>query len=204
MPFCAWCGNPVSAVSYTPCPRCGNPTNGSQRPATPAGGANTAGIVVAIIVGVFVVVAIIGILAAIAIPNMLTAMQRARQKRTMADLQTIATLVESYATDHNYYPKASNLSELEQELKPTYTKTIPQKDGWESDIRYECWSSTDTTTQCDQYGVASSASDKRFEHESLKDYPRGETTHFDCDIVFSNGAFVQYPERVISSRGGSR
>jgi len=43
------------------------------------------------LIELLIVVAIIGILAAIAIPNLLTAMQRARQKRSMADMRTIAT-----------------------------------------------------------------------------------------------------------------
>src|SRR5436309_760920 len=43
------------------------------------------------LIELLIVVAIIGILAAIAIPNLLTAMQRSKQKRTMADMRTIAT-----------------------------------------------------------------------------------------------------------------
>src|SRR3989442_2085943 len=54
-----------------------------------------------------IVVAIIGILAAIAIPNLLTAMQRARQKRSMADMRTIATAWESRATETNNYTAAA-------------------------------------------------------------------------------------------------
>ena len=39
------------------------------------------------LIELLIVVAIIGILAAIAIPNLLTAMQRSKQKRTMADMR---------------------------------------------------------------------------------------------------------------------
>ena len=53
------------------------------------------------LIELLIVVAIIGILAAIAIPNLLTAMQRAKQKRTMADIRTIATAWEARATDVN-------------------------------------------------------------------------------------------------------
>ena len=42
-----------------------------------------------------VVAAIIGVLAAIAIPNLLTAMQRSRQKRSMADMRGVATALGS-------------------------------------------------------------------------------------------------------------
>ena len=55
------------------------------------------------LIELLIVVAIIGILAAIAIPNLLTAMQRSRQKRTMADMRTIATGWEARATDVNGY-----------------------------------------------------------------------------------------------------
>ena len=43
------------------------------------------------LIELLIVVAIIGILAAIAIPNLLTAMQRSKQKRSMADIRSIAT-----------------------------------------------------------------------------------------------------------------
>ncbi len=58
------------------------------------------------LIELLIVVAIIGILAAIAIPNLLTAMQRAKQKRTMADIRAIATAWEARATDMNTYGAA--------------------------------------------------------------------------------------------------
>jgi type IV pilus assembly protein PilA len=58
------------------------------------------------LIELLIVVAIIGILAAIAIPNLLTAMQRSKQKRTMADMRSIATAWEARATDVNKYNAA--------------------------------------------------------------------------------------------------
>src|SRR5881394_65381 len=58
------------------------------------------------LIELLIVVAIIGILAAIAIPNLLTAMQRSKQKRTMADMRTMATAWEARATDVNRYNAA--------------------------------------------------------------------------------------------------
>src|ERR1700680_978678 len=90
------------------------------------------------LIELLIVVAIIGILAAIAIPNLLTAMQRSKQKRTMADIRTIATAWEARATDVNRY-NASGLTlpaidvsagELTTYLTPTYVKNLPAKDGW--------------------------------------------------------------------------
>lgn len=189
MAFCAWCGNQVTDVSYAACPRCGNPTNGSQRVAG-GGGSSSAGIIVGIIAGLLLLVAIAGILAAIAIPNFLTALQRSRQKRSMADLRSIAVAAESYATDENRYPEPAELSSA---LVPKYLAALPTRDGWETELRYECW----PAGACQNYALASAGADKTFEHESLQEYgPDTKTTDFDNDIVFSKGSFVQYPEGV--------
>lgn len=189
MAFCAWCGNQVTDVSYAACPRCGNPTNGSQRVAG-GEGPKGVGIIVGIIVGGLVLVAVIGILAAIAIPNFLTAMNRAKQKRSMADIRSIATALESYATDENRYPEPGDLSSA---LVPKYLPSLPARDGWETELGYQCWPSG----ACKEYAVASAGADKTFEHDSLQEYgPDVKTTNFDNDIVFSNGSFVQYPEGV--------
>src|SRR5450756_69645 len=64
------------------------------------------------LIELLIVVAIIGILAAIAIPNLLTAMQRAKQKRTMADMRTIATAWEARATDVNKYNAAGAITAI--------------------------------------------------------------------------------------------
>ena len=56
------------------------------------------------LVELLIVVAIIGIIAAIAIPNLLSAIQRGKQKRTMGDMKTAASALESYNTDQNSYP----------------------------------------------------------------------------------------------------
>lgn len=192
MAFCAWCGNQVNQVSYAACPRCGNPTNGSQRVAGTESNSKTAGIIIGVIVGGFVVIAIIGILAAIAIPNFLTALQRSRQKRSMADMRTAAAAIEAYASDKNAYPDATSHAELSSALTPTYTKTLPQVDGWGTAMRYECW----PKGACEHYAIASAGADKVFEHESLQDYAGTQTSDWDSDVVLSDGRFLQYPEGV--------
>ena len=58
------------------------------------------------LIELLIVVAIIGIIAAIAIPNLLNAIDRGKQKRTMADLRSVGTAIESYSIDNNLYPNA--------------------------------------------------------------------------------------------------
>jgi len=192
MEYCAYCGNPTERVSYAPCPKCGNPTNGAPRPApvAAAGGSNTAIVVIAIVVGVLLLTAIVGILAAIAVPNFLTAKQRAMQKRTMADIRMIATAAEAYASDNNVYPESLAV------LAPKYIKTVPARDAWGHQFEYECL--TDETGKCTGYVIVSGGKNGHPEESprELAAHPRGPTTNFDCDIVYSNGTFAEYPEGV--------
>jgi prepilin-type N-terminal cleavage/methylation domain-containing protein len=57
------------------------------------------------LIELLIVVAIIAILAAIAVPNFLQAQTRAKVTRTLADMRTIATAIESYAVDNNRHPR---------------------------------------------------------------------------------------------------
>jgi type II secretory pathway pseudopilin PulG len=179
-----------------PCASCGNPTNGApSRPGLAAGGPNTLALVIGIAAAALVVVAIVGILAAIAIPNLLTAMQRSRQKRTMADLRNIATALETYGADHlqEEYPPGEYAESLSPYLQPKYVKVLPGLDGWGTGIRYSPLPNRG-------YMIRSAGGDKIFEHDSPDEYTRGATHHFDCDIVYANGEFLQYPE--YSTGGG--
>jgi len=195
MQYCAYCGNAVEAVSYVPCPRCGNPTNGAPRPVVTAKGSNTAIIIVLVIAGLLLVVAFLGIVSAIAIPNLLTAMQRSKQKRTMADIRSLGAAVESYASDNNQYPQTTGA------LAPKYIRTVPNLDGWGHQLRYVCVKdpASPQSDSCAGYVIASAGKDGRFEHDALETLagqePQG-TSNFDCDIVYSGGKFVEYPEGV--------
>lgn len=59
------------------------------------------------LIELLIVVAIIAILAAIAVPNFLEAQTRSKVSRVKADLRSIATAIESYRVDNNYYPLAT-------------------------------------------------------------------------------------------------
>ena len=153
------------------------------------------------LIELLIVVAIIGILAAIAIPNLLTAMQRSKQKRTMADMRTIATAWEARATDVNKYNAAGTISAvtscsatvtgLSGALVPTYLKLLPPKDGWSNTFRFMADQDFSSATAAQQYLIWSAGKDGSFETPA-----GGATTKFDNDILFTNGVFVQYPEGV--------
>jgi len=142
------------------------------------------------LIELLIVVAIIGIIAAIAIPNLLNAINRGRQKRSMADIRTIGTATEAYAVDMAFYPTftagAINAT-FQAFLEPTYVKTIPREDGWRTNFY--------ASSQSRFYTLASATRDKLLE-SALDAYNAGVTSSMDCDIIYSNGSFVQYPEGV--------
>jgi type II secretion system protein G len=143
------------------------------------------------LIELLIVVAIIGIIAAIAIPNLLNAIDRGKQKRTMADVRSVGTSVEEYAIDNSFYPNLAGEADiagsiLETSLEPVYIRNCPVKDGWGFNMRYK----SDTTV----YTVGSLAKDGSAGGSLTVAGAGGATTLFDCDIIFSNGSFIQWPE----------
>ncbi len=136
------------------------------------------------LIELLIVVAIIGIIAAIAIPNLLNAIDRGKQKRTMADLRSIGTAVESYAIDNNVYPAATAMNTLEGVIEPVYIRTAPTEDGWGNTFV------VNSTTG--GYTVCSGGKDGGTACTVVSG--GGPTTSFNDAIIFINGQFVQWPE----------
>lgn len=59
------------------------------------------------LIELLIVVAIIAILAAIAVPNFIEAQTRSKVSRTMADMRSLTTALETYRTDYSKYPPAT-------------------------------------------------------------------------------------------------
>lgn len=132
------------------------------------------------------------VVAAIAIPNLLTATQRSKQKRSMADIRAIATAIETYGVEHNRYPEVANIDELAPLLEPKYIQRLPRVDGWGHAFVYRARCDNGS---CSSYTVASPGKDGTLE-QPLSDYDDQftATTTFDDDIVFRDGSFVRAPE----------
>lgn len=121
---------------------------------------------------------------------------RSNQKRTMADMRSIATAVEAYATDYNRYPEADSMEELSRLISPTYLRNLPAKDGWGTGFRYLAWKEDPQDESAQNYRIASAGKERKFEQADLRRYTERVTHHFDCDIVFGQGAFIQFPEGI--------
>ena len=138
------------------------------------------------LIELLIVVAIIGIIAAIAIPNLLNAIDRGKQKRSMSDIRSIGTAVESYAVDTNIYPGAASIAAVAAVLQPIYIKTMPTKDGWNNPLVWQ-----DGAPQYQGYTVGSGG--KNGGTLTVVGVG-GATTDFDDAIIFTDGQFTQYPE----------
>jgi type II secretory pathway pseudopilin PulG len=116
-----------------------------------------------------------GIVAAIFIPNFLEALQKAKQKRTMADLRVWGAVLEDYRLEHDgEVPAAGTVEELAGVLG---------LDG------------ADTPATTDTYRLVSAGRDGVFENEDPALYEPGtfRLVDFDADLVVQDGAFVRYP-----------
>jgi len=134
------------------------------------------------LIELLVVVAILGIISSIAIAAMLNALDKGKQKRTMSDIHSIAVATESYHIDHGSYPQGiTTWPALQVQISPFFIKAPPQADGWD-----RSWSvATDGTS----YTLVSLGKD------GLSDsWSGGITGSFNCDIVFINGQFFQWPQ----------
>jgi general secretion pathway protein G len=138
------------------------------------------------LIELLIVVAIIGLIAAIAIPNLRNAMDRAKQNRTLADMKAIATALEQYAVDNNTYPKgltAANSQVIGGFLSPLYLRSVPPGDGWNNPWQI------DTNATGSVYTITSFGRDG-----APGTNTGGPTTDLNCDIIYSNNAFYQWPQ----------
>lgn len=111
-------------------------------------------------------------------------------KAVLQQLRTIATAVESRATDTNEYPNVS-FAELEPLLEPTYIRDVPRVDPWGTPYEY--------IADGNNYRIVSAGADRRFEPGSrlldVRQQPPRVTDDLDADIIFQNGNVIQYPRQ---------
>jgi prepilin-type N-terminal cleavage/methylation domain-containing protein len=166
------------------------------------------------LIELLIVVAIIGILAALLIPNAMMAIQKAKQKGTMKDVNTIATSIMDYITDKGIAPVSTG-GDVElaftQSISPFYLKAFPMKDQWGS--LFKIWTGTGCSGNewtfdnggadwaADDYFVGSVGRDATANVPtgfSLTDsstgfYPINGMSDFNNDIVNWNGSMVIAP-----------
>jgi type II secretion system protein G len=158
------------------------------------------------LIELLIVVAIIGIIAALLIPNFLDALQKAKQKRTVADMRNIGTAMFSWLTDQvgaaaagatatevdlgNY--TSSTATTVEGVLVPQYVQSVPPKDGWKQDFHY--YLEQTNVLQPQVMAIGSGGRDAKFAGGPYT-VAGFDPTDYDQDIVWADGFFVRWPQK---------
>lgn len=158
------------------------------------------------LIELLIVIAIIGIIVSMLIPNLLDAMQKAKQKRTMADVRITGTAMFSWLTDQvgaaaagqansnvviaSYGPERTAVA-MESLLAPNYLQVVPPIDGWK--FPYEYYLKTGSLVHERQVMlIRSQGRDKAFESATYT-VTSFESTDYDQDIVWADGFMVRWP-----------
>jgi prepilin-type N-terminal cleavage/methylation domain-containing protein len=159
------------------------------------------------LIELLIVIAIIGIIAAMLIPNLLDAMQKAKQKRTMADARITGTAMFSWLTDQvgaaaagqgstqvdlSQYGSMIDTASLASQLVPFYIQNIAALDGWHHPFDYYLRTSNPLAAQV--MAIRSLGRDNTADATSytVSDFV---ATDYDRDIVWADGFFVRWPGR---------
>lgn len=157
------------------------------------------------LIELLIVVAIIGIIAALLIPNFLDALQKAKQKRTVADERAAGTAFMSLMTDmasaaaagQSKYKlstplEADKLALAQQILETRYIQKVPVLDGWKNPYDYWIAASIDSEKT---FAIRSGGLCPGTDCFETDDYvvTNFTPTDYEQDIVWADGFFVRWP-----------
>ena len=165
------------------------------------------------LIELLIVVAIIGIIAAILIPNLLDALQKAKQKRTVADMRNTGTAWMSWLTDQVGAASAGagktwnggSTSDIAYPLlfgylHPSdsffYMQEVPQDDGWKYDFSY---GKNDNLLASNVLIICSGGRDGTLQNGCAgmsHNVNPFVATDYDRDIIWADGYMVSWPGQV--------
>jgi type II secretion system protein G len=159
------------------------------------------------LIELLIVVAIIGIIAALLIPNFLDALQKAKQKRTVADMRNTGTAMFSWLTDQvgaaaagatgsavdlgSYSP--ATITVMASQLTPQYMQNVPNLDGWKHP--YEYYLNVANPLAKTVMAVRSLGRNGLADGGPSYTVTSFEPTDYDQDIVWADGFFVRWPQK---------
>jgi type II secretion system protein G len=136
------------------------------------------------LIELLVVVAIIGVITAIAVPALQMAVDKTKQRATMAAMRTLATGVQLYEIDHSIFPTDGiPASTLVTVLLPHTKVLLPSTDSWRHPYAYHS----------DSYTWYSLESFGRDGIDGV-DITSATRYQFELDMVYATGRFSNAPE----------
>jgi len=190
MAMCTHCGVQIPEGADV-CPSCGKSQAAKK--------SNIVLISVFVGCGCLMLLVLAGVFSAILIPNFLEATEKARQKRTLADMRTTGTALMEWLTDQVGseaeravdVPENPSAAELEALLVPAYIQTVPATDGWGHQLEFRI----NPNLLADRvFRIRSPGRDGIFESESYDEPEPFAANDYDRDIVWADGYFVRWPE----------
>lgn len=130
-----------------------------------------------------VVTVVLGILAALSMTTLFAALDRGKQRATMADMRTIARAIEAYSVDNSELPTDSGgMPAMVPLMVPYCTQVLPIRDHWGNEYAY-------VLAGPDSYSLISYGKDG----VDGADYTGNSILDYDGDLVVFNGVFVMAP-----------
>ncbi len=159
------------------------------------------------LIELLIVVAIIGIIAALLIPNFLDALQKAKQKRTVADVRNLGTAQMSWLTDQiaagaagstqfnpASYPDTPTAAEWATLLVDQYIQSVPEKDGWKTNYLHK--SNTPEYGSPNLFMTQSYGADATAQITGSVVAEAFDPTDYNQDIIWADGFFVRWPQKL--------
>jgi prepilin-type N-terminal cleavage/methylation domain-containing protein len=159
------------------------------------------------LIELLIVIAIIGLIAAMLIPNLLDALQKTKQKRTMADMRITGTAMFSWLSDQvgaaaagasstqvtlGSYGGVKVASDLTSILVPAYLQYVPVIDGWKAP--YDYYVNLTALTSRQVVAIRSKGRDFQASSDSYT-VTNFDPTDYDQDIVWADGFMVRWPQK---------
>ncbi len=133
------------------------------------------------LIELLVTLVILGILSSLAIVALFSALDRAKQRATMADIRTVSKAIEAYQVDVGQVPQGS-MTAIADMLIPYQINVVPQADHWSNPIAY--------TASATGYSLESYGKDG-IDGANIS---LGTRSDFNLDILLRDGLFVASPE----------
>ena len=166
------------------------------------------------LIELLIVIAIIGIIAALLVPNFIDALQKAKQKRTVADERDWGVAAMSWLTDQvgaaaagatstadlDKWSGTTDQEAITTALVRRYIQQVPPRDGWKHPFYYSMQLAN--PAKVDNVALVFSGG------RDGSAYPGGtvtvgnfDPTDYDQDIIWADGYFIRWPEKIKNASG---
>lgn len=163
------------------------------------------------LIELLIVVAIIGIIAALLIPNFLDSLQKAKQKRTVADMRNTGTALMAWLTDIAQAAAAGRSTtpsytiptdgspggrSVVTFLETRYIQAVPEKDAWKNNYAFTVSANPLSADSVMAIGSGGNKGDASYAFDSTYTVTAFDPTDYEQDIVWGDGFFIRWPQKL--------